>query len=171
MRNRKRSLIVASLLSALLLTASAFNVVHAAGGPNVPIPCQDTTWKLWGSGWWSNTLSPTNYDQKLTVQLYVLRDYYNTNTYCNEMQSIAVLQYRNVSDPGSVIATIVQTDTFPSTGQSDRVYQGPAGGNWQVATANSQPYSITSCGYAFGQWTNPAVNPSVRVPAQGSHCE
>lgn len=175
MRNRVRHVAVVSLLSALLLTASAFSLAYAAGNPpGAPPPnyitCQTLRLVNEGTGWWSNTANPNTFDQKLTVQLLVDRDAYN-DAYCGQMRTLSTLVYRNVSNPGSVTATIVNTDNWPNTSQNDPEYQSPAGGSWQNVTADSQPFGITSCGYAFGQWKNSSILVGVRVPTSGSKCD
>lgn len=174
MRSRTRSLIVASLLSALLLTASAFNVVHAAGNPPGASPnyetCSNTYWDTWGTGWWSDSGNASNYNYKLTVSLNVLRDSVN-DTYCGQFQTLASLRYHNVSASGEVVACIVDTDSIPGYSSCLSAAQPPAGSTFNVVNKFSPALGITHCGYATGEWRNPAIDQQVRVPVRDSHCE
>lgn len=165
------ALTLASVSMSGFAVVSAAPAHHRGATPDLP-ECSGTRlqWYNGPSGWWSDTKDANNYNQKLTVTIMQARDNID-NVYCNEMYAKAVLRYRNVSQAGDIdIAIIDDLHTNHVEYGHATQYSNPSQTFFSIPASTQQYPLVAACAHAFGQWNNPSISTSVRVPTNGYWC-
>lgn len=153
--------------------ASAAPAAHSGVTPNVP-ECSGTR-LAWVQGptprVWTDTGNLSNYNQRLTVELWQARDNVD-NVYCNEMFTSATLRYHLESRTGEVNAAAINYFS-PNQAEYDTQDQNPnLSQTFETVEASTKAYPlVVPCAYAVGEWYVPGqIDISLRVPASGYFC-